>query len=110
MACLSRRAFLALSAVFVAAAAPHAASVSLDEFMELSERLVGRKNLDRRLGETLLKALNADADASVTLAYLVQSNGNPTPEQRVLSAAIVRWWHATMYAPSALAAPWFSGW
>src|SRR5262245_38779434 len=107
---LSRRAFLALSALFLPAHRLPAAAVTLDDFMALSERLLGRKNLDRGIGQIYLKALNADADHAVTLEYLVQSNGNPTPEQRALSAAIIQWWHVALYMPLGLSAPWSRGW
>lgn len=71
--------------------------MTLDDFMELSERLLNRKHLDRKNGQLFLDALNADADDAVTLAYLVQSNGNPTPEQRALSATIIEWWRTGIY-------------
>lgn len=98
MTSLSRRAFLAIAALFVPAYRLRAAAVSLDEFMELSERLLGRKNLDRDTGQIYLNALNASGDEAVTLAYLVQSNGNPTPEQRALSATIIEWWYTGVFS------------
>lgn len=94
---LSRRAFLAITAVFVPASRLAGIAVSLDEFIELSERLLNRKGLDRGNGQLFLDALNADADDAVTLAYLVQSNGNPTPEQRMLSSRIIEWWRTGVY-------------
>ena len=94
---LSRRAFLALAALFVPASRLVATAVTLDEFVEVSERLLGRKNLDREVAQTYLTALNANPDSAATLAYLVQSNGNPTPEQRTLSATIVEWWYTGVY-------------
>ena len=74
MTSLSRRAFLAVAAAFIPAYRLRAVAVTLDEFMELSERLLGKKNLDRETGQIYLNALNADADSAVTLAYLVQRN------------------------------------
>jgi len=97
MTSLSRRAFLAVAAAFIPAYRLRAVAVTLDEFMELSERLLGKKNLDRETGQIYLNALNADADSAVTLAYLVQMNGNPTPEQRALSATIITWWYTGVY-------------
>ena len=97
MIALSRRAFLSLAALLLPAHRLLAAPVTLDEFMEVSERLLGRKNLDRETGQIYLDALNADADNAVTLSYIVQSNGNPTPEQRVLSATIIDWWYTGVY-------------
>lgn len=94
---LSRRAFLELAGLVIPAYRLPAAAVTLDDFMELSERLLNRKNLDRRNGQLYLDALNADSDDAVTLAYLVQANGNPTPEQRTLSATIVEWWRTGIY-------------
>lgn len=94
---VSRRAFLALGTLAASTRRLFAANVTLDEFIELSERLLNRKNLDRQNGRLFLEALNADADDAVTLAYLVQSNGNPTPEQRALSATIVEWWRTGIY-------------
>jgi len=65
--------------------------------MELSERLLGRKNLDREIGQIYLTALHGDADNAIHLATLVQSIGNPTPEQRAVSATIVEWWYTGVY-------------
>jgi hypothetical protein len=127
MSSLGRRAFLAFAVFLVASRRPVAAPVTIDEFMELSERLLGRRGLDRDAGEAFLRAINADADSAVTLAYLVQSNGNPTPEQRALSARIVAWWSTGIYTMNGkryiashpgslkwtawgLSAPWFRGW
>jgi len=106
---------------------PLASAVTLDEFMELSERLLGRRGLDREIGRVYLDAISADADDAVTLAYLVQSNGNPTPEQRALSATLIAWWYTGVYTVHGtrriathrgalswtalgLTAPWFLGW
>jgi hypothetical protein len=113
MALLSRRGFLALIGTIAAAQQLRAAAVSLDEFMELSERLLGRRGLDRKVGQTFLNAINADPDAAVTLAYLVQSNGNPTPEQRALSKAIVAMWstaNSLGWMAASLSSPWLRGW
>ena len=57
---------------------------SLDEFVELSGRLLGRSKLDREV-------------AQIYLALLVQSNGNPTPEQAALSRTIIEWWYTGVY-------------
>jgi hypothetical protein len=97
---LSRRHLLLAAAVALGAATPgaqHTPAVTLDEFVELSERLLRRANVDRETAQLYLTALNGDADDSVTLAWVVQSNGNPTPEQRVLSAKIVDWWRTGVY-------------
>ena len=127
MSSIGRRAFLTFAGFLIVSGRLIAAPVTIDEFMELSERLLGRRGLDREAGEAFLRAINADPDSAVTLAYLVQSNGNPTPEERALSATIVAWWstgiymmngkrHVTSYpdslqwTPLSLSAPWFRGW
>jgi Membrane bound FAD containing D-sorbitol dehydrogenase len=98
VALITRRIFLALSACFVPALGlAQSKAVSLAEFMELSERLVGRPKLDPEVGQIYLNALLADADDAIYLATLVQMNGNPTPEQRVLSQTIVEWWYTGVY-------------
>jgi hypothetical protein len=81
----------------VAARAQDAPRVSLDDFVEVSQRLLRSANLDRETAQMFLTALNADADNAVTLAYVVQSNGNPTPEQKALSATIIEWWRTGVY-------------
>lgn len=96
MVVMNRRRFLVLAASAIPASM-RAMGVTLDEFIELSERLLDRKNLDRRNGQLYLDAINANPDDAVTLAYLVQANGNPTPEQRVLSATIIEWWRTGVY-------------
>jgi hypothetical protein len=102
MASLSRRAALAL-VVWLApvpalrALARQPATTSLDEFLELSGRLLGRSKLDRDIAQIYLTALNADPDSAVYLATLVHSSGNPTPEQAVLSRTIIEWWYTGVY-------------
>ena len=70
---------------------------SLDEFVELSQRLLGRSKLDREIAQIYLNALLADADNAIYLATLVQMNGNPTPEQAALSRTIIEWWYTGVY-------------
>jgi hypothetical protein len=105
MAHLSRRAFLAIVALLTSvvrpgaagAQAPAAARVSLDEFVELSERLLGRSKLDRAVAQVYLNALMSDADTAIHLATLVQSNGNPTPEQSAVARTTIEWWYTGVY-------------
>ena len=106
MATLTRRALL-WSAVWLAPAArlrafappaPAVAPTSLDEFLDLSQRLLGRSKLDPETGQIYLDALLADADTAVYLATLVQSNGNPTPEQSAVASTIIEWWYTGVYA------------
>ena len=95
MAGLSRRAFLVLVAWFApvtrlrafSGQPATATSISLDEFIELSQRLLGRSKLDRAIAQIYLGALSSDADTAIHLATLAQSSGNPTPEQAVRSSA-----------------------
>jgi hypothetical protein len=88
---------ITIAAMSVVSARAQGARVSLDEFIAVSERLLQRANLDRETAQLYLTAIDADPDAAVTLAYIVQSNGNPTPEQKVLSATIVEWWRTGVY-------------
>jgi hypothetical protein len=103
MAFLTRRVFLAVMAVFAPAAglrvraSQPAATVTLDEFVALSERLLGRSKLDREIAQVYLRALVADADTAVHLATLAASNGNPTPEQTVVARTIIEWWYTGVY-------------
>jgi hypothetical protein len=96
-----RRSVLICVAVCVVAAfvarAQESPRVTLDDFVDVSERLLRASKLDRETAKIYLDALNADADTAVTLEYVVQSNGNPTPEQKVLSATIIRWWRTGVY-------------
>jgi len=100
MAGLSRRAFLALMSVFVSSARlraftgqPAGAAISLDAFIEVSQRLLGRSKLDRDIAQVYLDAVLSNADDAVQLAYLVESNANPTPEMKALASAIIEWWY-----------------
>jgi hypothetical protein len=104
MIALNRRAFLAVMALFAPAARlvagagqPKPTAISLDEFVELSQRLLQRQRLDREVAQIYLDALSADADNAIYLATLYQSNGNPTPEQAELSRMIIEWWYTGTY-------------
>jgi len=105
MVTLTRRALL-LTAAWLATAArfkasvPHptaGATTSIDEFLDLSQRLLGRSKLDPEIGKIYLSALVADADPAIYLATLVQSNGNPTPEQAAVARTIIEWWYTGVY-------------
>ena len=105
MASLTRRALLA-SAVWLAPMArlraqarqPSAAgAISLDQFIELSQRLLERSKLDREVAQIYLDAVRSNPEDAVTLEYLVQSNGNPTPEMKVLASTIIEWWYTGVY-------------
>jgi hypothetical protein len=98
---LNRRSFILAAAIGVIGTASARAQgitrVTLDEFIQVSERLLRRSNLDRETAQIYLDALNADVNSAVTLAYIIQSNGNPTPEQAAMSATIVTWWNTGVY-------------
>lgn len=101
MAGPNRRAFLAVLVSFAPVArllaARQPAPVSLDEFVALSGRLLERANPDRAIAQIYLDALIADPETATHLANLVNSNGNPTPEQAALSGTIVEWWYTGVY-------------
>ena len=106
MASLTRRALL-WSAVLLAPSSrlrafalqpPTAAPTSLDEFLELSQRLLGRSKLDREIAQIYLDAVRSNADDAIQLAYLVESNGNPTPEMKALASTIIEWWYTGVYS------------
>ena len=94
---LTRRSFMLAAALLVPAKAALSQGVTLDAFVELSERLLGRAKLDREIAQIYLNAINADPDTAITLAILAQMNGNPTPEQAALSQTIVEWWYTGVY-------------
>ena len=39
----------------------------------------------------------SNADDAITLAYLVESNNNPTPEMKALASTIIEWWYTGVY-------------
>ena len=106
MASLTRRAWLVSAILFaplvrrrlVAAPGSPAAPVSLDDFIELSQRLLGRSKLDREIAQIYLDAVRTNADDAIQLEYLVESNANPTPEMKVLAATIIEWWYTGVYS------------
>jgi hypothetical protein len=104
MASLTRRALMLSAFLLLPAARLRAVAmqqpgvqVSLDEFIELSQRLLSRANLDREIAQLYLNALLTDADTAIYLATLAQSNGNPTPEQAVVARTIIEWWYTGVY-------------
>jgi len=99
MASLTRRALLAGAMLLVPAARLRvfAAPTSLDQFIEVSQRLLGRSKLDREIAQIYLDAVLSNADDAVQLEYLVESNANPTPEMKALAATIIEWWYTGVY-------------
>jgi hypothetical protein len=100
---LTRRAFLILtvfSASFRAGAQRSAAStsqaVSADEFLRLSQRLTGRRNLDAKVGATYLAALLAVAENRGALAQLAREKGS-SPAHAALEQTILEWWYTGTY-------------
>lgn len=101
----NRRAFLAAmvllapaTRLFAAARQPTASAISLEEFTELSERLLQRSTLDPEVAQIYLDALSADSNTAVHLATLYENAGNLTPEQAELSRTIIEWWYTGVYA------------
>ena len=59
--------------------------------------MLGRTKLDREVAQIYLDAVLSNADDGVQLAYLVESNANPTPEMKALAATIIEWWYTGIY-------------
>ena len=59
---LTRRSFLFLAALLLPARAALSQGVSLDAFVDLSERLLSRTTLDREIAQIYLNAINADPE------------------------------------------------
>lgn len=110
MATLDRRAFLALAALLASAArlrgiaqrplasTPEPAAISGDEFLRLSQRLVGRTRLDAQVAATYLKALLAVPGNIPLLARLARNTGPaPTPAHLALERMIIEWWYTGIY-------------
>ena len=65
--------------------------------MDVSQRLLGRSKLDRAAAQLYLDAVLSNADDAIALAYLVESNNNPTPEMKALAGTIIEWWYTGVY-------------
>lgn len=100
MASLNRRAFLVLAALLAPGARLRAAAISVDEFLRLSQRLVGRTRLDAQVAATYLDALLAVPGNIPLLAQLARSSApgsDPTPAQLTLERTIIEWWYTGTY-------------
>lgn len=112
MSSLNRRAFLFLAALLVPVTRLRAlaeraltstsqpASVSVDEFLRLSERLVGRARLDPQLAATYLNALIAVPANIAPLAELARpapSGAELTAAHAALERTIIEWWYIGTY-------------
>jgi hypothetical protein len=102
---LGRRAFLLVAVLLAPAARLRALgrqtrtpAISLDEFVRLSQRLLGRTNLDARVAATYFTALIADAATVPLLARLAQGPGTDlTPAHLALERTIIEWWYTGVY-------------
>jgi len=113
MTSLSRRAFLILAALLAPAARlraivqPATVPMSVDEFLSLSQRLVGRPTLDAQLAGTYLNALLAVPGNAARLAQLARGAASPRsperlalpdgPETLALERTIIEWWYTGAY-------------
>jgi len=120
MTSLSRRAFLILAALLAPAARlraivqPATVPMSVDEFLSLSQRLVGRPTLDAQLAGTYLNALLAVPGNAARLAQLARGAASPRsperlalpdgpealadrPEALALECTIIEWWYTGAY-------------
>jgi hypothetical protein len=105
MASLTRRAFLIGAAAFAPVAkvtARQAGAVtetlSLDEFMRLSRRLVGDRQLDAQAGAMYFNALLAVPENRPRLVRLAHSaGGDLDAAHSALEATIIEWWYTGVY-------------
>ena len=114
MTSLNRRAFLVLAALLAPVARLRAIAqrtlpppvpaigppISVDEFLRLSQRLVGRTRLDAQVAVTYLNALLAVPENVPLLARLTR-NAAPgpdlTPAHLALERTIIEWWYTGRY-------------
>ena len=72
--------------------------ISLDEFVGLSQRLLGRTNLDARVAATYFNALIADAANVPLLTRLAHGPGTDlAPAHLALERTIIEWWYTGTY-------------
>jgi hypothetical protein len=107
MATLGRRAFLVIASLFWPVARLRGAfqqpltstsTISADEFLRLSQRLVARSRLDAEIGGTYLNALLTVPANGPLLARLARDRGPElTPEHVALERTIIEWWYTGIY-------------
>jgi Membrane bound FAD containing D-sorbitol dehydrogenase len=111
MSGLSRRAFLLIAPLLAPVARLRAgarqtptpaglAPVSEQEFLRLSQRLVGRTTLDAQVAATYRNALLAVPANIPLLADLTRGaapDSRPTPERLDLERTIIEWWYTGRY-------------
>ncbi len=93
---LTRRAFLLLSLALASVRAAAATlSSSVEDFLRVSRRLTGRKNLDAKVAATYLDALLAVPGNARILAAL--AGGRVSPASAALERTILEWWYTGTY-------------
>lgn len=112
MSGLSRRAFLLIAPLLAPVARLRAgarqtptpgaglAPISEEEFLRLSQRLVGRATLDAQIAATYLNALLAVPANIPLLADLARGAApdlRPTQEHLALEGTIIEWWYTGRY-------------
>jgi hypothetical protein len=109
MASLNRRAFLVLAALLAPVARLRAIAqrtpagppaMSVDEFLRVSQRLVGRTRLDAQVAATYLNALLA-VPTNVPLLVLLARGSAPDPDPAAsllaMEHTIIEWWYTGIY-------------
>ena len=110
MVTLTRRAFMVIAALLAPATrlraiawqarppVPEPPRISSDEFLRLSQRLVGRAKLDAQVATTYLNALQAEPGNIPLLASLVRNPGPAlTPAHLALERTIIESWYTGTY-------------
>ncbi len=108
MASLNRRAFIALASLLapvarlgaIARQSPAPAAISADEFLRLSQRLVGRTRLDAAAAAMFLNALAAVPANVPLLAHLARRTASDpalTPAHVALENTIIECWYTGTY-------------
>jgi hypothetical protein len=106
---LSRRGFLVFAALIAplarlrgagqrAPAASTEEAISVEQFLQLSERLMARSNLDPRLATTYRNALVAVPANIPLLAQLAEGTASTRTAAHVaLEGTIIEWWYTGVY-------------
>lgn len=101
MTAVTRRAFLMLAALLapaspLRASTPQTPAISVDDFLRLSQRLVGRSTLDGQAAAVYLEALLAVPANAPLLAELARGTAS-TAAHVALERTIVEWWYTGTY-------------
>ena len=100
MATFTRRAFLVFSAAFAWIAGVGAGTDELNEFLRLSQRLVGRKSLDAKVAAIYLEALLAAPGNRTLLSDLARASVGRSALSEAhlaLERTIIEWWYTGVY-------------